>query len=131
MKERLNKLMNHLGLNAAAFSSEIGVQRSSISHILSGRNQPGFDFMVKVVTKYPEINSEWLLTGKGDMLKQDKNNQGDAVQQKLFTNVSGLKDSNLLKDNAGKSNIVPNHKPKITYVNSIERVILFSTDELS
>lgn len=51
----------------SAFADEIDIQRSSISHILSGRNNPSLDVVIKILSKYPEIKSDWLLTGKGPM----------------------------------------------------------------
>jgi DNA-binding XRE family transcriptional regulator len=64
-KDRLECILAHYELNAAAFADAIGVQRSSISHLLNGRNKPSLDFVLKVVRKYPEVNLYWLLNGKG------------------------------------------------------------------
>ena len=72
MKERLLKLITHLGYTATKFADEIGVQRSGISHILSGRNQPSYDFIVKILNKFPDMDAEWLILGKGEMLKPNK-----------------------------------------------------------
>jgi transcriptional regulator with XRE-family HTH domain len=58
--------MNHYGLTAAQFADRIGVQRSVVSHVLSERNKPSLDFMVKIKTNFPEINLDWLLLGKGN-----------------------------------------------------------------
>lgn len=76
MKARLLRILNHLGYSATKFADEINVQRSGISHILSGRNQPSYDFLVKILTRFPEINAEWLLLGTGNMIKsnQEENN---------------------------------------------------------
>ena len=63
--ERLEKILDHYELNATAFAEEIGVQRSSISHLLSGRNKPSLDFVMKVINRFPEVNLYWLLNGKG------------------------------------------------------------------
>ncbi len=63
--ERLEKLLAHYDLNASSFADAIGVQRSGISHVLSGRNRPSLDFVMKVVTRFPEVNLYWLLNGKG------------------------------------------------------------------
>lgn len=57
------------GLSPAKFADEIGVQRSSISHIISGRNKPSYDFLIKILNRFKGINAEWLLTGKGNMIK--------------------------------------------------------------
>ncbi len=53
MKDQLNKLLNHYGLSANKLADAIGVQPSSISHILSGRNKPSFDFIISLIEKYP------------------------------------------------------------------------------
>lgn len=69
--KRLEKIINYYGLSASSFSEKIGVQRSSISHILSGRNKPSLDFILKVLYSFPEINLYWLLNGKGNFLKEE------------------------------------------------------------
>ena len=63
--DRLEQLMAHYELTAAAFAERIDVQRSGISHILSGRNKPSLDFVLKVVRAFPEVDLYWLLNGKG------------------------------------------------------------------
>ncbi|MGB5188500.1 helix-turn-helix transcriptional regulator [Robiginitalea sp.] len=65
-KERLEQILTHYDLNASAFADAIGVQRSSISHLLSGRNKPSLDFVLKVVREFPEVNLYWLLNGRGE-----------------------------------------------------------------
>ena len=67
--KRLQEIMNHHELSASAFAEKIGVQRSGISHILSGRNKPSLDFVMKVVRTFPEVDLYWLLNGKGDYPK--------------------------------------------------------------
>ena len=63
--KRLQKVIDFYGLSASSFAEKIGVQRSSISHILSGRNKPSLDFVMKVLASYPEVELYWLLNGKG------------------------------------------------------------------
>jgi transcriptional regulator with XRE-family HTH domain len=62
---RLERILSFYNLSAAAFADNIGVQRSSISHLLTGRNKPSLEFVMKVVRAYPDINLYWLLNGKG------------------------------------------------------------------
>jgi plasmid maintenance system antidote protein VapI len=62
---RLEKILSFYNLSASSFADKIGVQRSSISHLLTGRNKPSLEFVMKVVTTYPEVNLYWLLNGKG------------------------------------------------------------------
>ena len=54
-------------ITARQFAEEIGIQPSGMSHILGGRNNPSLDFAVKVLKRYPEIDANWLLLGKGAM----------------------------------------------------------------
>jgi transcriptional regulator with XRE-family HTH domain len=68
--ERLKKVMDHYQLSAASFADTINVQRSSISHLLSGRNKPSLDFVLKVLDKYKDVELYWLLNGKGSFPKR-------------------------------------------------------------
>lgn len=74
MKDRLRRLLETEKLSSSAFADIIGVQRSSISHILSGRNKPSLDFIEKLLNKFQNINSEWLILGKGAMYIEIKDN---------------------------------------------------------
>ena len=74
---RLELVREYYALNATAFADAIGVPPSSISHILGGRNKPSLDFVTKIMLRYPEINAEWLLTGKGSMLGNEITNDRD------------------------------------------------------
>jgi transcriptional regulator with XRE-family HTH domain len=67
---RLNKVMDYYQLSAAAFADKINVQRSSISHLLSGRNKPSLDFVLKVLEEFKEVELYWLLNGKGNFPKK-------------------------------------------------------------
>jgi transcriptional regulator with XRE-family HTH domain len=64
MTERFKILMEQLQLSPSAFADRIGVQRSSISHILSGRNKPSIDFLEKIMIEFPETDLNWLITGQ-------------------------------------------------------------------
>ena len=64
--------MNYYDLNASALADSLGVLRSSISHLLSERNKPSLDFVLKIVDKYPEVDLYWLLYGKGTFPKEEK-----------------------------------------------------------
>jgi len=61
--DRLKYLMKLNNLTSSAFADEIGVQRSSISHILSGRNKPSLEFITKILTRYPKVSADWLISG--------------------------------------------------------------------
>ena len=66
---RLKDIIQHHQLSASQFADSIGVQRSSISHILSGRNKPSLDFILKVTNTYTDVDIYWLLNGKGSFPK--------------------------------------------------------------
>lgn len=70
--KRLEKVIKFYDETAASFAEKVGVQRSSISHILSGRNKPSLDFVLKVLSAYPEIELYWLLNGKGSFPQNEK-----------------------------------------------------------
>lgn len=64
--KRLQKIIAYYNETAASFAEKIGVQRSSISHILSGRNKPSLEFVLKISSVYPEVELYWLLNGVGE-----------------------------------------------------------------
>lgn len=64
---RIEALIEHHGLTAAQLAERLGVQRSSISHLLSGRNKPSLDFILKLSSAYPDLNLYWLLSGTPPM----------------------------------------------------------------
>ncbi|WP_139958018.1 helix-turn-helix domain-containing protein [Flavicella sediminum] len=68
---RLKKVIEYYGISASAFADVIEVPRSSISHILSGRNKPSLDFVLKITHKYNEVDLYWLLDGKGSFPKNN------------------------------------------------------------
>jgi len=70
--ERLQKVIDFYSESASSFAEKIGVQRSSISHILSGRNKPSLDFVMKVLHAYPEVEIYWLMNGKGNFPNEPK-----------------------------------------------------------
>jgi transcriptional regulator with XRE-family HTH domain len=78
MIDRFKQVLEQLKLTPSEFADRIGVQRSSISHVLSGRNKPGIDFLEKMLTSFPEIDVAWLITGKPGTqvtLKKDTGNE--------------------------------------------------------
>ena len=66
--ERLKFLINQKKLSNAELAEKIGIQKSTVSHLLSGRNKPGFDFLNNLAKAYPDINLRWLITGEGEPL---------------------------------------------------------------
>jgi len=69
LNERISKIIEYSGFTSSEFADEVEVQRSSISHITSGRNKPSLDFLVKVKDRFPEFQWDWLIKGDGEMLE--------------------------------------------------------------
>ena len=98
---RLKKILNYHQLTASLFADKIGVQRSSISHILSGRNKPSLDFILKVTNTFTDVDIYWLLNGKGAFPKE----QG--LTNKVFSpNESSIEETSNSKSSKKMNRIV-------------------------
>lgn len=71
MHDRLNQFLSMEKISPARFAEMLGIQRSGVSHLLSGRNKPSWEFLQKMLTTFPDINSEWLILGTGRPYKSD------------------------------------------------------------
>lgn len=67
IKDRIKIIMERSGMASGAFAESIGIQQSTLSHILNGRNNPSLDVIMKVHQKYSDVKLEWLLYGQGTM----------------------------------------------------------------
>ena len=103
---RIQKIMEFYDISAATFAETIDVGRSSISHILSGRNKPSLDFVMKVVQTYPEVELYWLLNGKGSFppanekkpeTRAEEKKAMESGQLKEFQSITPHQDSEKLK----------------------------------
>ena len=125
MKDRLLHLIKSEGLTSSLLADELGVQRSGISHILSGRNNPSFDFLQKILGRFPKINAEWLILGKGSMYKAT-----EAKLSELFSNIENTsvipvitENSNDLSPVEGKKNDSSAQAPKILSLEEPQKII--------
>ncbi len=96
MHARLKNWMGIKGLKSSALADSIGVNRATISHILSGRNKPSIDFLEKLVNAYPNINANWLITGIGYM--QDNMEQKEVLVSKKIGKVVVFYDDNSFEE---------------------------------
>lgn len=90
--------MDQHGLNASSFAERIHVGRSSISHILSGRNKPSLDFVINTVKEFPEVDLYWLLNGKGTYPKTEQTTTTALSSNSSSENVKGSSVSNKVKE---------------------------------
>lgn len=112
--KRLEKIIEYYSLSASSFAEKIGVQRSSISHLLSGRNKPSLEFVMKILTYFPEVDLYWLLNGKGNFPKEN------VSLEKL--NVDTKSSSPLLDTLSKQQNKAKEH------YSEIERIVIFYKD---
>lgn len=74
-KERIEKVMDKVGLNATQFAVEIGIKSPTLSHILNGRNNPSLEVLKRILERYRTISSDWLILGVGPMYRGIKQSQ--------------------------------------------------------
>ena len=96
MHERLKNWMESEGLKSSALADIIGVNRATISHILSGRNKPSIDFLQKLLSNYPNLNANWLITGIGYM--QENQKQQEVKASKTIGKVVVFYDDNSFEE---------------------------------
>ncbi len=76
MNKRLQQFLNAENITQSQFAERIGVAKASVSHILAGRNRPGFDFIESMSLSFPDLNLDWLICGKGRMYKSMRQETG-------------------------------------------------------
>jgi transcriptional regulator with XRE-family HTH domain len=121
MKNRIKEFMTLKRINAAELADKIGVQRSNISHILSGRNLPSIHFVEKLMNSYPELNLEWLLTGNGSIWKSAENQKGRTENEPKIE----FKEENRQPEKSSKKEIVLTTELS----KKIEKVLFFFSDK--
>ena len=136
--KRLEFIMDHYSLSASSFADKIGVQRSSISHLLSGRNKPSLDFVMKILDLFPELNLYWFLDGKGSYLKNDSEQisveEAQNTPTPIFEEVKKEEESTMKIENAEelKSDNPPSSYSNLLNQNSstkqIDTIVFFYTD---
>jgi transcriptional regulator with XRE-family HTH domain len=140
--KRLEIILEYYSLSASAFADRISVQRSSLSHLLSGRNKPSLDFILKIVEEFPDVDLYWILNGKGtfpksEIPKQEKiihvpTPSDDEVKKNLeIKKESDLFSQNIIEENTALKN---NLEEKISNTqniaqtknsSNIERIVIF------
>ena len=122
--KRLQEIMDHYHLTGASFAESIGVQRSAISHILSGRNKPSLDFVLKILDAYPDIELYWLLNGKGSGPFKEK---ADA-REDLFSNAGSAVADPHPPGKVSSGDIPPVSQLSVTKEKKVSKVVIFYSD---
>jgi transcriptional regulator with XRE-family HTH domain len=120
--KRLKEVLEYYQLSASAFAEKINVQRSSISHLLSGRNKPSLDFVLKVLQTFDEVELYWLLNGKGTFPKKEKKltyaSSLFPEEQKKLSNIEE-------NDNTETSNLSIDSLITSNNKSNIEKIVIF------
>lgn len=125
MKERILKVMETEGYSQAQFAAEIGIQRAAMSHIISGRNNPSLDVLLKILRRFPSVSTDWLLFGNGPMTKS-------AQPAEPAENTVVSTDSNVAFADSIASSLVHQEKERVVTVEkpakTISKIMVFYTD---
>ena len=135
MKERILEFLKKENKTSSQFADEIGVQPSSISHILSGRNKPSLDFIMKMLLKYPDLSTDWLIFGKDEMYRlsenlSDRPGEEDQIDS-LFGDPKKVIDIQVVNDSDSPLEAdIPADKPDPGYEakTGLKKVILLYND---
>lgn len=107
MRDRIESFMRSEGLTPSRLADILGVQPSSISHLLSGRNKPGFEFVFKIMERFPALSPDWFILGTGSMYRESGasggNNPVSAPNSALNTPINGVEPSEAVTSNSGDS----------------------------
>ena len=119
MNERIAKILEEEDMTATKFANEIGVQASSISHIISGRNKPSTDFLIKLLERFRGISAEWLLTGRGNPYKDSLSelDKTKNIDSDLFNSTI----PNVQNSPKTISNSIPVH----TELEDVDKIVIF------
>lgn len=123
--KKLERIMEFYGLSATAFAEELEFNRSTISHLLSGRNKPSLDFVVKILQKFPEVTMSWLIFGKGDFPFSSENIDKISNSESSSKTVEPGKANSLVKEimMENDSSTDKSSSPK-----TVEKIIILYSD---
>lgn len=111
MNDRLAMFLRAENMTAAKFAEILQVQPSSISHLLSGRNKPNFDFIARMLKMFADLNPDWLINGIGDMYRGDNGNNRENLglgKQKKHEVTNGENELNFTSSNIENENVTNN-----------------------
>lgn len=127
--QRLKEMIEEKDLTLLAFSEKVGIQRSSLSHLFSGRNKPSIDLLLKIKHRFPEIDLEWLITGKALKFNDASSEEGsDKAETAQKVDVTDVNTSDFVTDTQVIKTIEGGLTNKESCDKEIERIVLFYKD---
>jgi transcriptional regulator with XRE-family HTH domain len=128
MIERILEILKNKNLTPAQFADMIGVQRSSISHLISGRNKPSLEFIQKILKTFPDINSEWILSGTGPVMNGQNGMKEEAGHSADLFTPDQVKNDKVIEPKKQESGKIPKKKLNDPEGRKIEKIVFFYTD---
>lgn len=132
MKEKLDILCSKYNLSASALAKTLGVEASAISHIRSGRNKPSYDFVVKILRAFPDVNPDWLLLDGDEFLRGSSSSVPLPPNNDLDRQVSLFDEDENMKisegSEFGKNEISEIFSSPVKHGKHAERVIVLYSD---
>jgi len=142
MNNRVLEIIENKKLTPSRFADKIGVPRSTISHIISGRNKPSMELISKIAEKYPDINLDWLIKGKGSMISsqttlfnntQEKQPEEDSHKSKQISHINTFNESLQMETEQKSSDSEPEQVKKKPVNNGdfdeISKIIIIYNDD--
>lgn len=126
--KRLEIILDYYGLSASSFADKIGVQRSGLSHLLSGRNKPSLDFILKIIEFFPEVDLYWILNGKGTFPKSDTVSTAAIQEYAVEENIPDLFSTATFSGQEVSGNEKTALPPIFNNPDAIERIVIFYKD---
>lgn len=123
---KLESIFLELNITPSMFADQIGVQRSSISHLLSGRNKPSLDLVLKIVNAFPQIDLYWLLGQKE--LKEKLNLKIKTDHSPPTEKVENIKIEEPLKTKKADSKIEVTKTTANSKSSEVEKIVVFYRD---
>lgn len=126
ISKRLEKILSHYNLSAGQFAEKIGIQKSSVSHLMSGRNKPSYQFLSKLATTYPDINLNWFITGEGAIFNfADQSPEYENLREEKIPSASELSMPQVKNKNEKKEI----HLDQTSKTNKVENIIMIYDDD--
>ncbi len=139
MKDRLKKIIDFEDISYSKFADLVGIQRSGVSHLINGRNNPSLDVIQKVLEAFNYINAEWLLLGKGNMIKDDKKEIQDTLFKETNDTEQPKKNPEITEDNksiSDKNMTSVSNENKILHSQAVKnvdkkivKIVIFHSDK--
>ena len=118
-RERIEAVMKSLNLSARQFAAEIQVRPGTISNMMSGRNNPSLEVMKRIMERYPTLNPEWLIAGKGDMWRTVPGQEAGLFDHLPPQSAAGTRSTVVIKEEP-QTPAAPQKK--------ISRIVVYYTD---